>query len=321
MPPLSAKHWEPTMTIAVFGSINVDITAYAERLPRPGETVHGTSYLTGLGGKGANQAAAAARLGAQVAMIGRIGSDGFGELAQRALLGFGVTLADVLVDKDSATGIAIIGVDAGGENVITVIAGANHAVSHSDCQTAAAALDTARVLLLQLEVPIAASMAAAARVRAAGGLIVLDPAPAPAGGLPADLVAAVDVLTPNETETAALTGSAPRTLRDGLEAAKALRARGLKAAIVKLGAQGVALSGPDGEHIIPAYRVKAIDTVAAGDCFNGGLAFALAQGQPMAHAVRFAAACGALATTKRGAADAAPTLMDVQHLMQAQNDA
>ncbi len=303
------------MSIAVFGSVNVDVTAYAERLPKPGETIHGTSYLTGLGGKGANQAAAAARLGSQVAMIGRIGTDGFGELARRELAAFGVELEHLLADAGSATGIAVIGVDARGENVITVIAGANHDVSSTDSARAATVLDHAKVLLLQLEVPVAANIAAAARVRAGGGMVVLDPAPAPAGGLPAELIAAVDIITPNETETAALTGSAPGNPAEGLAAARALKARGLTAAIVKLGRQGACVSGPDGDHHILPFAVTAIDTVAAGDCFNGGLAHALERGLPMREAVRFACACGALATTKKGAAAAAPTLAEVEALL------
>lgn len=302
------------MSIAVFGSINVDVTAYAERLPKPGETVHGTSYLTGLGGKGANQAAAAARLGAGVAMIGRVGTDSFGALARAELASFGVSLAHV-ADDAAGTGIAIIGVDARGENVITVIAGANGAMGGADAVRAGPALDRAKVLLLQLEVPLTGALAAAARVRAGGGAVVLDPAPAPPTGLAPEVYAAVDILTPNESETGALTGTTPTNPAEGLAAAKALRARGLKAAIVKLGAQGVCVASADGERHIPAFRVTTIDTVAAGDCFNGGLAFALSRGEPLTEAVRFAAACGALSTTKKGAAASAPTLAEVEALL------
>jgi ribokinase len=303
------------MNIAVFGSINVDVTAYAERLPKPGETVHGTSYLTGLGGKGANQASAAARLGAEVAMIGRVGTDSFGALARKELASYGVNLAHVADDASAGTGIAIIGVDARGENVITVIAGANGAMGADDVSWSAPALDRAKVLLLQLEVPLTGALAAAARVRAAGGTVVLDPAPAPANGLAPEIYAAVDMITPNESETGVLTGSAPANPAEGLAAAKALRARGLKAAIVKLGAQGVCIASAEGEVHIPVFRVTTIDTVAAGDCFNGGLAFALSRGQPLTEAVRFAAACGALSTTKKGAAASAPTLAEVEALL------
>ncbi len=305
------------MTIAVFGSINLDIIAYGGRLPRPGETIHGTSYRLGLGGKGANQAAAVARLGSRAGMIGRTGDDAFAATALDELASYGVDTALVLRDASSATGIALIGVDAKGENAITVIAGANHAVDASDVERARATLSQAKVLLLQLEVPLVASLAAAAIVRSSGGLVILDPAPAPALGLSSETLAAADIVTPNESETATLIGWTPHTPEDGLGAARELRAKGARTAIVKLGATGCAVSSPDGEFCVPAFPVKAIDTVAAGDCFNGGLAHALALGQPLAEAVRFAAACGALATTKPGAAAAAPTAQEVARLLTA----
>lgn len=303
------------MTIAVFGSINLDIIAYGVRLPRPGETIHGTSYRLGLGGKGANQAAAVARLGSGTVMIGRTGDDAFAATALDELAAYGVDIGLVLRDASSATGIALIGVDAKGENAITVISGANHGVGPADVERARATLSQAKVLLLQLEVPLVASLAAAQIVRAAGGLVILDPAPAPAEGLTREALAAADLVTPNESETAALLGWTPRTPDDGLGAARELRAKGARTAIVKLGAMGCAVSSPDGDFRVPAFQVTAIDTVAAGDCFNGGLAHALALGLPLAEAVRFAAACGALATTKPGAAAAAPTAQEVTRLL------
>lgn len=303
------------MTITVFGSINMDVIAYAERIPAPGETLHGTAYQTGLGGKGGNQAVAAARLGQPASMIGRIGGDGFGAEAEKLMAGYGVAMDLVLRDKDSATGIALIAVDATGQNIILVIAGANARVDASDVARAHTRLAASKVLLLQLEVPLAASLAAAAVTRAGGGTVVLDPAPVPPSVLPKDAYAAIDIITPNEVEAGMLTGATPRMADDALAAARALRTRGVPTAIVKMGALGAAYASADGEAFVPAFKVEAIDTVAAGDCFNGGLAVGLARGLPLADAVRMASATGALATTKRGAAAAAPALAEVERLL------
>ncbi|WP_042688775.1 ribokinase [Azospirillum sp. B506] len=301
--------------IVVFGSVNIDVCAYSDRLPRPGETVHGTGYAMGLGGKGANQAAAAARLGGTVEMVGRTGGDAFGEMARSRLAGFGVRTGHLSNDPAHPTGIAVIGVEGSGENCITVIGGANMAVGEQDVAQAAPLFGSAAVLLLQLEIPLAAGLAAASAVRAGGGRIILDPAPAPHGGFAADVFRAVDAMTPNETETEALVGLRPTTPDEAAVAAERLAERGLSIAIVKLGAKGVFYRGLGQQGFIPPFPVTAIDTVAAGDCFNGGLAFALARGDDLAAAVRFAAACGALATTRAGAADSAATLAEVTALL------
>jgi len=303
------------MTVAVFGSINMDIVAYLERLPRPGETLHGQAYKFGLGGKGANQAVAARRLGGEVQLIGRLGADDLASAAERELAASGLDLSHLRRDTEGATGIALINVGQSGENSISVIGGSNLRLDASDVSRSLAVLERTRVLLLQLEVPLAASLAAAAVVRAHGGMVVLDPAPAPEQGLEDYVLQAVDILTPNEVETGMLLGRRPETLEQGLEAARALRRRGVATAIVKLGARGLALSSPEAEAMIPAFQVAAVDTVAAGDCFNGGLAHALARGQPIVEAARFAAACGALSTTRQGAAAAAPSLSEVEALL------
>lgn len=303
------------MSIAVVGSINIDIAAYAHRLPRPGETLHGKSYQIGLGGKGANQAVAVAKLGADLDFIGRVGTDSFGETALKALAQYGVATGGVLVDSVAASGIALIGIDDSGQNAITVIAGANAALDHTDCQRAGPALDRAAVLLLQLEIPTAVNIEAAARVRAHGGLVILDPAPVPDGGIADDVLRSAAVITPNEVEAGALTGTVPRTPDDGIAAASALRNRGVEAVIVKMGAMGAVLAHGNLQTHVPPLKVHAIDTVAAGDCFNGALAVALAEGRSLLEAVRFASAAGALATTRRGAAAAAPTRAEVERLL------
>ncbi|MEF2073006.1 ribokinase [Consotaella aegiceratis] len=305
------------MTIVVFGSINVDITAYAPRLPRPGETVHGDSYAVSLGGKGANQAVAVARLGAEVALAGRTGVDTFGTLARERLTAFVVGLDHLMADPANPTGIAAIGVDAKAENCITVVGGANMAVDETDVKRLDTVLAGAQVLLLQLEVPLAPALQAAERVRAAGGIVVLDPAPAPEATFPDDVWRTVHAMTPNESETEALVGIRPVDPPSAARAAAAMIERGLAMAVVKMGAGGVYWRSADGEGHVPTFPVTPIDTVAAGDCFNGGLAVALARGDRLEDAVRFASACGALATTKRGASDAAPTLDEVSALLEA----
>jgi ribokinase len=299
------------MSIAVFGSINMDVIAYLDRLPKPGETLHGSSYKMGLGGKGANQAVAAKKLGNDVIFIGRTGADSFGDAARAELTSYDVDLARIRRDETSATGIAIIKVGESGQNMISVIAGANAAVDASDAQAAIRDLARCRVLLLQLEVPLNASLAAAKILSAHQGTVILDPAPAPRQPLPPEVMAAIDIVTPNESETAGLLGWQPASPADGERAARELKAKGFRSAVVKLGARGVAFSGPDSEGFIPPFKVAAIDTVAAGDSFNGGLASALDEAKPLAAAVRFAAACGALSTTKKGASAAAPTRAEI----------
>jgi ribokinase len=305
------------MTVAVFGSINMDITAYMKRLPKPGETLHGRRYKLGLGGKGANQAVAAARLGSDVRFIARIGADEFASAAERELASYGVDTALLRHDEGGATGIAIINVGDSGENCISVIGGSNLAIDETDVARGRAALETARVLLLQLEVPLGPSLAAASIVKSRGGTVIFDPAPAPQRGLSADALQAIDILTPNESETASILGWTPASLDDGLKAARQLRERGVATAIVKLGARGVAVSSADAEGTVPAFKVKAVDTVAAGDSFNGGLAHAIEQGRPLLEAARYAAACGALSTTRYGASAAAPGAAEVEALLRA----
>ena len=300
------------MTVCVFGSINMDVTAFMERLPKPGETLHGREYKLGLGGKGANQAVAARKLGSDVRFICRLGSDDFAKPAARELSGHGVDLSLVRKDESGATGIAIINVGEGGENYISLIGGSNLAMDESDVARGREALAAADVLLLQLEVPLAASLKAAALVRAHGGTVILDPAPAPKGGLAVEVLRAIDIITPNESEAGLILGWQPTGLEDGLKAARELRSRGAATAVVKLGAKGLAVASGGLEMVLPAFKVTPIDTVAAGDSFNGGLAHALEQKMPLDQALRYASACGALSTTKKGASAAAPTKAEVE---------
>jgi ribokinase len=307
-------------TIAIFGSINADVTGFCDRLPRPGETVAGKRYSIALGGKGANQAAAVARLGNPAQMIGRVGNDSFGQMVVASLGALGVGQDHLLVTEGQSTGVALINVDARAENSIVVIGGANGAVDQAVIDHAAKTLHDAPILLTQLEVPLAATLAAAAKTHATGGLVMLDPAPAARGGLSSAELSAVDIVTPNETEAEALVGIKPDSRADMARASEILQSRGVATVVIKLGRRGVYFRGRDAEGFVPPFVVKAINSVGAGDCFNGGLAVALARGDDLPTAVRFAAACGALATTGRGGAEAAPTLAEVEALLDSQRN-
>lgn len=290
----------------------MDVAVRAPRLPRPGETLHGDSFALSLGGKGANQAVAACRLGASVRFFGKTGSDGFGAMARERLAAFGLDLRHVATSATSGTGIATIAIDASGQNAITVIAGANADLATADCP--GEALTGVPVLLLQCETPDAVGLAAADVVRAGGGTVILDPAPVPPGGIRA-YIGHVDLVTPNETEAAALTGLAVTDPESALAAARALVGQGFAAAVVKCGGAGLAYASPAGEGTLPTFTVEVVDTVAAGDCFNAGLGVALAEGRSLGESLHIALACGALAVTRAGAADAAPTRPEVADLL------
>jgi ribokinase len=304
--------------IAVFGSVNADVSGFCDHLPVPGETVLGARYSITLGGKGANQAAAVARLGYAAEMIGRIGDDSFGQMVRASLDAFGVRHGHLLTTKGTPTGVALISVDAHAENCIVAVGGANAAVDQAVVDHAAATLRQAPILLIQLEVPLAVDLAAAARTRANGGLVVLDPAPAPSGGLSYDVLRAVDIATPNETETEVLVGIRPTSAADAARAAELLMSRGVATAVIKMGRHGVYFRGKGAEGFVPPFAVKPVNSVGAGDCFNSGLAVALARGSDLPKAVRFAAACGALATTGPGGAESAPTSAAVEALLERQ---
>ncbi len=301
--------------VAILGSINTDITAFSERLPKPGETILGRRVTIALGGKGANQAVAVARLGARAVFIGRTGTDAFGAQVRGHLAEYGVDTEHLGSDAKAPTGVAIIDVDERGENCIVVVPGTNHLIDASDVARADGVLKSAGALLLQLETPLAPSLAAAQIVRAAGGMVLLDPAPVPPAGLGDEALRAADFVTPNEVETERLVGVRPDTEVKARTAAARLIERGARAAIVKMGAAGVYFRDAKEQGFVPAFPVNSVNTVGAGDSFNGGLAVALARGDDLPRAVRFAAACGALATTGSGGAGSAPSLAAVEGLL------
>lgn len=290
--------------IVVVGSLNMDLVVRTPRIPKPGETIIGHDWRMVPGGKGANQAVAAARLGAQVAMVGRVGSDAFAPPLLANLAANRVDHTGVAQDADAATGVALIEVDDAGQNSIVVVSGANAQLRPADVEAAAAAIAAAQVLLLQLESPLDTVLSAAQLACTQGVTVILNPAPAQA--LPAELLQAVDVLIPNESETSLLTGLPVDSLPEAATAAQALLAKGVSTVVLTLGARGALLAQAQGQAYFPAFPVTPVDTTAAGDAFVGGLAVALAEGRPLAEAVRWGNAAGALATTRLGAQPSLP---------------
>ncbi len=299
------------MRIASFGSVNVDITLRVDQASLPGETRFGESVTMGLGGKGANQAVAASRLGGDVALIARIGSDAFGNDAFERLQKYGVEVSHVQRVAGASTGIALIQVDRAGQNAITVISGANATLDAADFTQTVEGAAPPGILLLQLETPLAASIAAARRVKAAGGLVIFDPAPPQTVDRLAELLALADIVLPNEHEASVLTGIVPVDEEAVRKAACRLREMGVRAPIIKCGGRGAYILLGQELVAIPPKAVEVVDTVAAGDCFAGALAVAIAEGRDFVAAARFAADAAALSVTRRGAAEAVPSRLEV----------
>lgn len=293
------------MKIIVFGSINIDLVATTPRLPIPGETLLGESFFTTPGGKGANQAVALAKLGIPTQMIGRVGADNFGAALIKNLQNCGVKTENILIDETVSSGVAVITVDQQGENNIIVIPGANGKVNQDDINRLSNLFIDAKFLLLQLEIPLEIGILAAQKAKEANIKVILDPAPAP-NNLPDEIYPLIDIITPNETEASQLVGFAVNEQETAAKAADTLLQKGVKCAIIKLGAKGVYCATKEESFYIPAFSVNAVDTVAAGDAFNGGLAAALFQEKPLKEAVVWGAAAGALATTKLGAQSSLP---------------
>ena len=301
--------------IVVTGSLNMDFVVSVQHLPAPGETVLGSNFVMLPGGKGANQACAAGRLTAKdsprVKMIGRVGQDVFGDHLKASLSAAGVDVSFVHASRSQATGVAFIGVEESGQNSIIVASGANMDLAAADVEAMRRVFQGARVALFQLETPLDTVAAALALARSEGLITILDPAPAQP--LSSELLAQVDILTPNEGEALGLLGLSARRLEvaEAPSIAARLRERGPRTVIVKLGEQGCfADDGSQAAHY-PGYPVKVVDTTAAGDTFNAGLAVALSEGRDLASAIWFANAAAALSVTKAGAQASAPSRAEV----------
>jgi ribokinase len=299
--------------VTVVGSLNMDLVARAPRIPQPGETIIGRDFRNVPGGKGANQAVAAARLGAEVSMVGRVGEDGFAEPLLENLAADGVDHTYVTRDGEAATGVALIVVDDAGENSIVVASGANARFSPADVEAAEGAVAKADVVLLQLESPLETVTRAAEVAHAHDVPVILNPAPAQQ--LPDTLLSLVDVLIPNESETALLSEMPVDDREEAEAAAAALLALGVGTVILTLGERGALLAQAEGATLVPAFSVDAVDTTAAGDAFVGGFAVALAEGRRHLEAVQWGNAAGALATTRMGAQLSLPTREAVEQLL------
>jgi len=298
--------------VVVVGSSNTDMVVTGPRIPAPGETVLGGVFAVAAGGKGANQAVAAARLGAEVVFVARVGADRFGDEALEQCRVEGIDVSFIVRDTQAPTGIALIMVDAHGENAIAVASGANMRLSPEDVDRAYDAIATADVLMLQLEAPMESVRRAVLLASDAGVPIILNPAPAQP--LDADLLHRIAYLTPNESETALLTGFRVTDDTTAARAAGALRKMGVQTAIVTMGAAGAWWTGDTGSGRIAAPQVQAVDTTAAGDAFNAGLAVGIADGMPLPEAIRFANCVGALTATRPGAQPSLPTRPEVEKL-------
>ena len=302
-------------SIVVVGSLNADLVVRVRRFPQPGETIDGQGFARYPGGKGANQAYAAARLGGSAAMVGLVGDDEPGTWLVRHLRAVGVDTAAVGHAPSEPTGVALITIDAGGQNHIVLVPGANACMTAHVLERAAGLIGGAAVVMLQLEVPIDTVVAAARAAKAAGAIVVLDPAPA--RPVPDELLRLADYVTPNETELAALTGGGVTgSIDDIIRRVGALNARGSRRVVVKCGEAGAYLfvEGHPTVHWA-AHAVQAVDTTAAGDAFNAAFAVALAEGAEAAAAGRFAAAAAAISVTRAGAQPGMPDRREVEALL------
>jgi ribokinase len=302
-------------SILVVGSSNTDMIIKVQRIPKPGETILGGKFASAAGGKGANQAVGAARAGGDVTFIARVGQDMFGDQAVAGFKADGINVKYIVRDRTSPSGVALIFVADNGENSIAVASGANACLTPADLRKAKNAFKQAGVVVLQLETPLKTVEAAAQLACSSGARVILNPAPA--RPLPNSLLRRVYLLTPNETEAELLTGRPVNSDAAAAKAADALLARGVENVIITLGARGAFVASKQGRGFVKGYKVKAVDTTAAGDVFNGTLAVGLAGGKPLMEAVRFANAAAAISVTRLGAQTSAPTRKEINHLLAA----
>jgi ribokinase len=301
--------------VVVIGSVNMDLVVRAPHVPRPGETILGHSFATIPGGKGANQAVAAAKLGGNCGFVARVGDDAFGQDLLAGMKAVGVNCEHVGITEGVPTGVALIVVDELGENAITVAGGANTKLSIADIEAAKPLIASAKVCLLQLEIPLETACYAIRLAKSLGVEVIVDTAPAPAADKVPQGLFEADILTPNETEAMILTGEPAAGKREARLVATALAERGAHIVVLKLGDKGsLYFDGSHFEHVRP-FRIKPVDTTAAGDAFSAALAVSRAKGQPLSEAVLYANAAGAAACLKFGAQPAMPSAEEVRSLM------
>lgn len=295
--------------ILVIGSSNMDLVVQVPRCPAAGETLFGSSFTTNYGGKGANQAVAVARIGSGVTFMTKLGNDTFGQQMRQHFSEEGMDLTHILTDAESPTGTALITVEDKGENRIIVVPGANARLTENDVESLSAEINSCRFVLTQLEIPLTTVLRVAEMASAAGKQLILNPAPA--RPLPDSLLQKVFLITPNETEAEILTGIRVSDVESARRAALWFREKGVQQIVITMGSQGAFVFTDDLQGMVPAYKVKAIDTTAAGDVFNGALTVALSEGKTTADAARFGCAASALAVMRPGAQSSIPTRTEI----------
>lgn len=298
--------------ILVVGSLNMDMVANVDHIPVVGETILTNSLTLIPGGKGANQAYAAGRLGADVTMLGAVGSDSYADMLMASLKSAGVAVESILRKEDTSTGVAMIAVNAEGDNSIIVISGANAVLTPEDIETKMEILKESDIVILQLEIPLETVLYTAKMAKSFGKMVILDPAPVPKE-FPEELYQYVDIIKPNETELSMLTGLS--STEDDIEnGARELKNRGVRDVMVTLGDKGVYIDSEEcGAYLVPGHKVNAVDTTAAGDTFTAALAIMLAQGKNIKEAAEFANYVSSIVVTRKGAQSSIPTLEEVMH--------
>ena len=304
---MNSTNQQPKITVV--GACNIDLISYVPRLPVPGETLHGTRFQMGFGGKGANQAVMAAKLGAGVTMITKLGRDAFGENTRQNFERLGISTRHVHFTDQASSGVAPIAVDAEGRNSIIIVTGANDLLTPAEIEAARPEIAASSVLVCQLEIPLELNLAALRLARAEGVTTVFNPAPA-RSDLPAEIYRLSDVFCPNETETQLLTGLPVTTLPEAESAARALLARGAGAVILTLGARGSLVVTPHATEHVPAQEVKAVDSTGAGDAYVGSLAYFLGLGQPLLEAAQHAGTIATLSVQKPGTQTSFPSRVE-----------
>jgi len=299
--------------ILVVGSSNTDMIVKLPRIPRPGETLLGGEFVTAAGGKGANQALGAARAGGNVTFIAKVGRDMFGDRAVAGFVRDGINVKHISRDPNEPSGVALIFVAKSGENSIAVASGANARLSLADVGRSQVAFATANVVVMQLEIPLPTVLATAQLAAKRRVPVILNPAPARV--LPDKLLKLISILTPNESEAESLTGVRVNSMESAAKAAACLQRRGVQTVIVTMGARGALVAGRDGTRLVRGFKVKPVDTTAAGDIFNGTLAVALGEGRALLEAVHFANAAAAISVTRMGAQPSAPGRAEILRLL------
>ncbi|HBG27973.1 MAG: ribokinase [Planctomycetes bacterium GWF2_41_51] len=304
--------------IITVGSVNMDLVLHSKRMPVPGETIKADNFYTNPGGKGANQAVAIAKLGGKSIFLARTGDDGYGSELASALKKYGVDTSCVKTTKDCCSGIAVITVAADGENSITIAGGANDRLSPQDVDDIEDNIASADAVMMQLEVPIDTIKRAIQLAKKHNKLTILDPTPVPADGIPDDLFR-VDIFSPNKSETEMITGIPVKTDNDIKKSCDFIFSKGAKQIVMKLGSEGALIASASGnlKHI-PAFKVKPIDTTAAGDCFTAAMTLSFIETGSIEQAVQFACAAGALTVTAKGAQQSIPNRKDVEEFLKKQ---